>query len=141
MDIMFLKRFFEFFIALFVLLMFSPVLIIVIVVLLFSNKGKVFCFQESPDKGGRIFNIIKLKSMNDKKDECGELLPYEDRITKMGNLIRKYSLDEIPQLLNVIKVGMSIIGSRPLLVESLDRYNNQPKRRHKMKPGLQDGLK
>jgi len=103
---------------------------------LFANNGKPFFFQVRPGKNEKLFKIIKLKSMNDKKDEQGELLAYEHRITKTGAFVRKYSLDEIPQLFNVLKGDMSIIGPRPLLVQYLPLYNKDQKRRHQVKPGI-----
>ena len=121
---LFLKRVFDFFLALLGLFLLSPILLTVIVVLLFANNGKPFFFQIRPGKNEKFFKIIKLKSMNDKKDEHGELLDYEHRITKIGAFVRKYSLDEIPQLFNVLKGDMSIIGPRPLLVQYLPLYNN-----------------
>lgn len=132
----FFKRFFDFFAALIGLLLLSPVFITVVIILLFTNKGKPFFFQTRPGKNEKLFKIIKLKSMNDKKDAKGELLPYEDRITRIGAFVRKYSLDEIPQLLNVLKGDMSIIGPRPLLVQYLPLYKDWQKRRHDVKPGI-----
>ncbi|MEW7291828.1 sugar transferase [Aquimarina sp. 2304DJ70-9] len=133
---LFLKRCFDFFAALTGLILLFPVLIIVVIVLLFSNKGKPFFFQSRPGKGEKLFKIIKLKTMNDKKDEHGELLPYEHRITKMGAFVRKYSLDEIPQLFNVLKGDMSVIGPRPLLEQYLPLYKDWQRRRHNVKPGI-----
>ncbi|MFC5045345.1 sugar transferase [Aquimarina hainanensis] len=130
------KRLLDFLAAFFGLLILSPVLIIVIIVLLFSNKGKPFFFQTRPGKDGKLFRIIKLKSMNDKKDANGELLPYKDRITKTGAFVRKYSLDEIPQLINVLKGDMSLIGPRPLLEQYLPLYNERQKKRHLVRPGI-----
>lgn len=132
----FLKRIFDFLAAFTGLLILSPIFITVVIILLFTNKGKPFFFQIRPGKNEKLFKIIKLKSMNDKKDENGELLPYEDRITKIGEFIRKYSLDEIPQLINVLKGDMSIIGPRPLLVQYLPLYKDWQKRRHEVKPGI-----
>lgn len=114
----------------------SPIFVIVSLILFFSNNGKIFFFQSRPGLKGKVFKIIKFKSMNDKKDADGELLPFDQRITKLGNFIRKYSLDEIPQLLNVIKGDMSIIGPRPLLVQYLPLYNDFQKQRHNVKPGI-----
>ncbi|KAA1246935.1 sugar transferase [Aquimarina sp. RZ0] len=132
----FIKRFFDFFLALLGIIFLSPILITVIIILLFANNGKPFFFQVRPGKNEKLFKIIKLKSMNDKKGEDGELLPYEYRITKIGAFVRKYSLDEIPQLINVLKGDMSIIGPRPLLVQYLTLYNDYQKRRHEVKPGI-----
>ena len=117
-------------------LLLLPVFLILTIYLLVSNKGKPFFFQKRPGKDEHIFAIIKFKSMNDKKDAEGNLLPYDKRITKVGGFIRKYSLDEIPQLINVIKGDMSIVGPRPLLIEYLSIYNNEQKKRHNVKPGI-----
>ncbi|MFK7782902.1 sugar transferase [Psychroserpens sp.] len=114
----------------------SPIFIIVWAILLIKNKGSAFFFQERPGKNERIFKIIKFKTMNDKKDANGELLPPAERLTKTGVFVRKYSLDEIPQLLNVIKGDMSLIGPRPLLVKYLPRYNDFQKQRHDIRPGI-----
>jgi lipopolysaccharide/colanic/teichoic acid biosynthesis glycosyltransferase len=113
-----------------------PVFIVVILSLLITNNGKPFFFQLRPGLHGKVFKMIKFKTMNDKKDNGGNLLPDSKRLTRMGKFIRKTSLDEIPQLLNVIKGDMSLIGPRPLLVEYLPLYNNYQKRRHEVKPGI-----
>ncbi len=113
-----------------------PLFIIVLVLLLFLNQGKPFFFQPRPGKNEKIFNIIKFKTMNDKKDTNGNLLPDFQRLTRFGQFIRKYSLDEIPQLLNVIKGDMSLIGPRPLLIRYLPLYNEVQKKRHNIKPGI-----
>ena len=105
-------------------------------VLMIKNNGSAFFFQERPGKNERIFKIIKFKTMNDKKDANGELLPPGERLTKTGIFVRKYSLDEIPQLLNVIKCDMSLICPRPLLIRYLPRYNEFQKQRHNIKPGI-----
>ncbi len=104
--------------------------------LLIANNGKPFFLQQRPGKNEKIFTVIKFKTMNDKKDENGNLLPDEERLTTIGKFIRKTSLDEIPQLLNVIKGDMSLVGPRPLLVEYLPLYNEFEKRRHEVKPGI-----
>ena len=101
-----------------------------------QNKGKAFFFQKRPGKNERIFEIIKFKTMNDNVDSMGNLLPAQERLTKTGIFIRKYSLDEIPQLLNVIKGDMSLIGPRPLLIEYLSLYNKEQRKRHIIKPGI-----
>jgi lipopolysaccharide/colanic/teichoic acid biosynthesis glycosyltransferase len=101
-----------------------------------SNEGKPFFFQKRPGKHGKIFKVIKFKTMNDKKGANGELLPDVDRLTKLGIFVRKTSLDEIPQLLNVLKGDMSLIGPRPLLPEYLPLYNETQKKRHDVKPGI-----
>lgn len=113
-----------------------PVFLITWAVLLFLNNGKAFFYQERPGKNERIFKIIKFKTMNDKTGVDGELLPPAERLTKAGIFIRKYSLDEIPQLLNVIKGDMSLVGPRPLLIRYLSRYNDFQKQRHNIKPGI-----
>ncbi len=132
----FFKRVIDFIIATICFILFSPIFIIVTIILLFLNNGKCFFFQKRPGKNERIFKIIKFKSMTDKKDENGNLLPDFKRLTATGKFIRKYSLDEIPQLLNVIKGDMSIIGPRPLLVSYLPLYNDKQKQRHLVKPGI-----
>jgi len=132
----YLKRCFDFVIAFVGFIILSPVFIIVVIVLFIANRGKPFFFQSRPGKREKIFKVIKFKTMNDKKDRNGNLLPDEKRLTAVGNFIRKTSLDEIPQLLNVIKGDMSLIGPRPLLVEYLPFYNEQQKRRHEVKPGI-----
>ncbi|MCF8273416.1 MAG: sugar transferase [Flavobacteriaceae bacterium] len=133
---LFFKRILDFCMALIGFIILMPAFIIITIYLLFSNKGKPFFYQKRPGKNERIFSIIKFKSMNDKKDIDGNLLPYEKRITKTGAFIRKYSLDEIPQLINVIKGDMSLVGPRPLLIEYLSLYNEEQKIRHNVKPGI-----
>ncbi len=132
----YLKRIFDFLAAFFGLLILSPIFIIVTIALFFANQGKPFFFQERPGKDERIFKIIKFKSMNDKKDKDGNLLPDAERLTKVGSFVRKTSLDEIPQLINVLKGDMSLIGPRPLLVQYLDLYDDFEKQRHIVKPGI-----
>lgn len=132
----FFKRLFDFTAAFFALILLSPILVTVVIILIFANNGKPFFFQVRPGKNEKLFKIIKLKSMNDKKDANGELLSYEHRITKIGAFVRKYSLDEIPQLINVLKGDMSIIGPRPLLEQYLPLYNKDQKRRHDVRPGI-----
>lgn len=132
----FFKRLIDFLAALFGLLILSPVFLLVCVGLYFANQGKPFFFQMRPGKGGRIFTIIKFKSMNDKKDSNGRLLPDAQRLTPVGAFVRKTSLDEIPQLINVLIGDMSLIGPRPLLIQYLPLYNNQQKRRHEVRPGI-----
>lgn len=133
---LFFKRVIDFLIALIALLLLSPIFFIVLILLVIYNAGKPFFFQERPGKNEKIFKVIKFKTMNDKKDSNGELLPDSVRLTKVGEFVRKTSLDEIPQLLNVLKGDMSLIGPRPLLVEYIPRYNNEQKRRHNVKPGI-----
>ncbi|WP_395655401.1 sugar transferase [Flavobacterium sp.] len=130
------KRLIDIVIGFLALLFLSPLLIIVGVLLFIINKGNPFFFQKRPGKKGIVFSIIKFKTMNDKKDNTGNLLPDAERMTKVGSLIRKTSLDEIPQLINVIKGDMSLIGPRPLLVQYLDLYNDFQKRRHEVRPGI-----
>ncbi len=132
----YLKRLFDFTAAILGLLVLSPLFIVVTVGLFFANEGKPFFLQQRPGKNGKIFTIIKFKTMNDKKDAAGELLPDNERLTKMGSCVRKTSLDEIPQLVNVVTGDMSLIGPRPLLPEYLPLYNNSQKRRHEVKPGI-----
>ena len=122
--------------ALIGLLLLSPVFIVVIILLFIANNGKPFFFQQRPCKNEKMFKIIKFKTMNDKKDSNGNLLPDSERITKIGNFVRKTSLDELPQLINVLKGEMSLIGPRPLLPEYLQLYNEFQKRRHEVKPGI-----
>jgi lipopolysaccharide/colanic/teichoic acid biosynthesis glycosyltransferase len=131
-----IKRFLDFVIALIGLVLILPLFVLVIVGLFFVNHGKPFFFQIRPGKNGRLFKIIKFKTMNDKKDSEGNLLSDEYRLTKIGAFVRKTSLDEIPQLLNVLKGDMSLIGPRPLLPEYLPLYNESQRRRHKVKPGI-----
>lgn len=118
------------------LLLLSPIFLIVILGLFLANNGKPFFFQLRPGKDGKIFKIVKFKTMNDKKDAAGNLLSDSKRLTKIGIFVRKTSLDEIPQLLNVIKGEMSLIGPRPLLPEYLPLYNEVQKQRHNVKPGI-----
>lgn len=131
-----IKRFLDFIIALIGLILILPLFVLVIVGLFFANHGKPFFFQLRPGKNGQQFKIIKFKTMNDKKDENGNLLSDDYRLTKIGAFVRKTSLDEIPQLLNVLKGDMSLIGPRPLLPEYLPLYNESQRRRHEVKPGI-----
>lgn len=130
------KRLFDFILSFLALVVLTPVFLIVSVVLFFSNQGKPFFFQRRPGKNERIFLLVKFKTMNDSRDSNGELLPDEKRITRFGKFIRKTSLDEIPQLFNVLKGDMSLIGPRPLLIEYLPLYNGRQKRRHEVRPGI-----
>lgn len=132
----FLKRFFDFIIAFLGLVILSPVFIIVTIGLFFANEGKPFFFQARPGLNEKIFKIIKFKTMNDKKDADGNLLPDSDRLTAIGSFVRKTSLDEIPQLINVLKGDMAIIGPRPLLPQYLPLYDQSQKRRHEVRPGI-----
>jgi len=126
----------DFIVAFMVFVILSPVFVIVVLFLLFANSGKPFFFQRRPGKHGKIFKVIKFKTMNDRKDKNGALLPDADRLTAIGSFIRKTSLDELPQMLNVIKGDMSIVGPRPLLVEYLPLYDEMQATRHDVRPGI-----
>lgn len=132
----YIKRILDFLAAFFGLLVLSPIFILVTICLYFANQGKPFFFQLRPGKGGKIFKIVKFKTMNDKTDKAGNLLPDAERITPVGAFVRKTSLDEIPQLINVLKGDMSLIGPRPLLVQYLPLYNAHQARRHEVPPGI-----
>lgn len=132
----FFKGFFDITIAALVLLALSPLFVIIWVSLSIANNGSAFFYQQRPGKDERIFKIIKFKSMNDKKDKEGNLLPDFKRMTVIGKFIRSTSLDELPQLLNVLKGDMSLIGPRPLLVSYLPLYSEEQKKRHLVKPGI-----
>lgn len=132
----FFKRIIDVVLASLVLMAFSPLFIMVWLVLFIANNGKAFFYQLRPGKDEKIFKIVKFKSMNDKKGPDGKLLPDAERITKFGNFVRKSSLDELPQLWNVLKGDMSLIGPRPLLPSYLSRYNEEQRKRHKVKPGI-----
>lgn len=131
-----IKRILDFTIAFTAMLLLSPLFIIVTIALFLANQGKPFFFQDRPGMNERIFKIIKFKSMNDKKDSEGNLLPDIQRLTPVGAFVRKTSLDEIPQLLNVIMGDMSLIGPRPLLVKYLPYYSQREKLRHTVRPGI-----
>ena len=130
------KPVFDFVFALIVLTVFSPVILILIILLFIANNGKPFFFQLRPGRNEKIFKLIKFKTMNDKVDKNGRLLPDSERLTTVGKFIRKTSLDELPQLVNVLLGDMSLIGPRPLLVEYLPLYNSKQKTRHNVKPGI-----
>jgi lipopolysaccharide/colanic/teichoic acid biosynthesis glycosyltransferase len=132
----FIKPLLDFIAALMGLLIISPVFVVVTLALAIANSGKPFFFQRRPGKGERIFTIVKFKTMNDKKDAQGSLLPDAQRLTAVGRLVRKTSLDEIPQLINVLKGDMSFVGPRPLLPEYLHLYNETQRKRHEVKPGI-----
>lgn len=132
----FLKSLIDFIVSFTGLVVLTPVFFIITVLLAVANSGKPFFIQPRPGKNGRIFKLIKFKTMNDKRDASGNLLPDADRLTAVGKFIRKTSLDEIPQLLNVIKGDMSLVGPRPLLVEYLPLYSDRQKRRHEVRPGI-----
>ncbi|WP_439505529.1 sugar transferase [Sediminibacterium sp.] len=132
----FIKPFFDFFTAILFLIILSPFFLIVTLILFISNKGLPFFFQSRPGKKEKIFKIIKFKTMNDKMDSNGVLLSDADRLTLVGRIIRKTSLDEIPQLINIISGDMSFIGPRPLLPEYLLTYTEEQKKRHNVRPGI-----
>ena len=132
-----LKRVLDFVIVLCVLLVIWPILLVIAVWLHFANKGAgAFFTQERPGKDGKIFRVIKFKSMTDERDAEGKLLPDARRLTKVGRFIRSTSLDELPQLLNVLKGDMALVGPRPLLVQYLPLYNKEQARRHEVRPGI-----
>ena len=131
-----IKPFFDYLASFFGLLLLSPVFIIVSLFLFFANHGKPFFTQNRPGKNGRIFKIVKFKTMNDKKDSNGQLLSDAQRLTAVGSFVRKTSLDEIPQLINVLKCDMSLVGPRPLLTNYLHLYSDFQNRRHEVKPGI-----
>lgn len=126
----------DFLAALIGLFLLSPILVFITVGLYFANNGKPFFFQLRPGKNDKLFKIIKFKTMNEKRDEAGILLPDAERLTSIGQFVRKTSLDEIPQLLNVLKGDMSLIGPRPLLPQYLPLYSEEQKKRHQVKPGI-----
>jgi len=132
----YLKRIFDFVFSLMGITLLLPIFLIVMVGLFLSNDGKPFFFQLRPGKNGKVFKIIKFKTMNDKKDANGNLLSDAERLTPVGSFVRKTSLDEIPQLINVLKGDMSLIGPRPLLVQYLPLYNDHQARRHEVRPGI-----
>ncbi|KQK27510.1 sugar transferase [Chryseobacterium aquaticum] len=132
----YIKRLIDFVVAFFGLLILSPVFIIVTIGLYFANDGKPFFFQARPGLKEKIFNIIKFKTMNDKKDIHGNLLSDAERLTPIGSFVRKTSLDELPQLINVLKGDMSLIGPRPLLPQYLPLYSSVQRRRHNVRPGI-----
>ena len=132
----YLKRSFDFIVSVIAFTILLPLFLLVSIVLFIANDGKPFFFQRRPGKNGRIFLLVKFKTMNDRRDDAGLLLPDEQRITAFGKFIRKSSLDEIPQLINVISGDMSLIGPRPLLVDYLPLYNARQARRHEVRPGI-----
>jgi lipopolysaccharide/colanic/teichoic acid biosynthesis glycosyltransferase len=132
----FLKPLLDSCIALVAFIFLLPVFMLIFVFLWITNSGSSFFYQLRPGKNGTIFKIIKFKTMNDKKDVHGNLLPDDQRLTKIGQIIRKTSLDEIPQLLNVIIGDMSMVGPRPLLPQYLELYSAEQARRHEVKPGI-----
>lgn len=133
----FFKRIFDFSISLIALICISPILLVVTIWLHFANKGAgALFFQERPGKDGKIFKVIKFKTMTDKRDAEGNLLPDEQRLTKVGKFVRSTSIDELPQLFNVLKGDMALIGPRPLLVQYLPLYSKEQARRHEVRPGI-----
>jgi lipopolysaccharide/colanic/teichoic acid biosynthesis glycosyltransferase len=136
MYIRFYKRLIDIFLAMIVLICFSPVILITTILLAIINNGSPFFFQLRPGKGNVIFKIIKFKTMTDERNQAGVLLPDYLRLTKFGGLVRKLSLDELPQMINVLKGDMSLIGPRPLLIEYLPLYTDEQARRHEVKPGI-----
>ncbi len=133
----FFKRVFDFFISLIAIICISPLLLVVIVWLHFANKGAgVFFFQERPGKDAKLFKVIKFKTMTDERDANGNLLPDAQRLTKVGKFVRSTSIDELPQLFNVLKGDMALIGPRPLLVRYLPLYSPEQARRHEVRPGI-----
>lgn len=133
---LFFKRALDFSIALIVLLIIWPVLIVVAFWLKIANKGDAFFFQERPGRNAKSFYVIKFKTMTDERDSAGNLLPDVKRLTKVGKFVRSTSIDELPQLINVLKGDMSLIGPRPLLIQYLPLYDTDQARRHKVRPGI-----
>lgn len=133
----FFKRFFDFWISLIALIIISPILLVITIWLHFANKGAgAFFFQERPGKNAKIFKVIKYKTMTDERDAEGNLLPDAQRLTKVGKFVRSTSIDELPQLINVLKGDMALIGPRPLLVKYLPLYSPEQMRRHEVRPGI-----
>lgn len=133
----FFKRVFDFIISLIALICISPLLLVITIWLHFANKGAgAFFFQERPGKNAKIFKVIKFKTMTDERDAVGNLLPDEVRLTKVGKFVRSTSIDELPQLINVLKGDMALIGPRPLLVQYLPLYSPEQARRHEVRPGI-----
>jgi len=130
------KRFIDFSCAFIGLIMLSPVFLGITILLVFVNQGTPFFVQARPGRNGKVFHLLKFKTMNDKRDSAGFLLPDDMRMTSIGNVIRKTSLDEIPQLVNVLTGDMSLIGPRPLLVEYLPLYSTEQAKRHQVRPGI-----
>lgn len=131
------KRFFDFFISLIALIVISPILLVVTIWLHFANKGAgAFFFQERPGKNAKLFKVIKFKTMTDERDSEGNLLPDAQRLTKVGKFVRSTSIDELPQLINVLKGDMALIGPRPLLPQYLPLYSKEQYRRHEVRPGI-----
>lgn len=132
----FFKRLIDFVLSLLALIVLSPLLLVLIIVGAIKMRGNPFFIQARPGKDEKIFNLIKFKTMNNKKDKDGNLLPDGERLNKYGKVLRSTSLDELPELINILKGDMAIVGPRPLLVEYLDLYNEKQKKRHLVRPGL-----
>jgi len=132
----FIKPLCDFFIALFLLVILSPIILLTAILLFFFNNGQVFFFQQRPGLNSKPFKIVKFKTMRDAFDQDGIPLPDELRLTKVGGLVRSASLDELLQLINVLKGDMSLVGPRPLLMQYLSRYNTEQAMRHNVKPGI-----
>ncbi|MDR3056673.1 MAG: sugar transferase [Prevotella sp.] len=132
----FFKYIIDFLLSLIGFIILSPIFLFITLFLTIANNGEPFFFQQRPGKNNKIFKVVKFRTMNNKKDSKGNLLPDAERLTSVGKFVRKTSLDEIPQLLNVIKGDMSLIGPRPLLVEYLPLYNKEQIRRHEVRPGI-----
>lgn len=130
------KRILDFVCSLIGFIILLPIFLFLTIFLAIANNGKPFFFQQRPGKNNKIFEVVKFRTMNDKKDAQGNLLSDKDRLTSLGRFIRKTSLDEIPQLINVIKGDMSLVGPRPLLLEYLRLYNEKQIRRHDVRPGI-----
>ena len=130
------KYFFDISLTIFLLTVLSPLILLITISITINNLGNPFFIQKRPGKSEKIFKLIKFKTMNDKKGKDGKLLPDAQRLTKIGGFLRKTSLDELPQLINVLKGDMSLVGPRPLLIEYLPLYNDEQKRRHLVKPGI-----
>ena len=131
-----IKPFFDYLLALFLLLISFPLIVLITILLFIDCKGTPFFVQSRGGKGQSVFNIIKFKTMNDKKDADGQLLPDSERLSKLGGFVRKMSLDELPQLFNILKGDMSLVGPRPLKSEYLELYSDFQKQRHNVKPGI-----
>ena len=133
----FFKRFFDFWISLIALIIISPILLVITIWLHFANKGAgAFFFQERPGKNGKIFKVIKYKTMTDERDENGKLLPDAQRLTKVGRFVRSTSVDELPQLINILMGDMALIGPRPLLPQYVPLYTLEQARRMEVRPGI-----
>lgn len=133
---LFFKRFIDIIVSISLLFLFSPLIIFFTILLFFANSGRPFFYQIRPGKNEKLFKIIKFKTMNDRKDNRGQLLSDAERLTKVGSFVRKTSLDELPQLINVLKGDMSIIGPRPLLPKYLPFYKQNERKRHSIRPGI-----